>query len=1117
MKHTATLLLLFYSLVSFSQKEANNWYFGSNAGIKFLDDGSIEILTGSQMVTNEGCSTISDADGNLLFYTDGRTIWDRNHVVMPNANYAAGTGLLGDPSSTLSGIIVPKKDNPNIYYVFTVDEPHQTNATTYPAQYVGSYNEQGNIQFQPAADDGFNNGLNYSVVDLSVIGGNGSIGDVTTSNVPLLTYDPNNIEEAKYKCSEKITAVKNHNGTGFWVLSHFIDKFYTFYVDQNGVNSTPIVTQITPVVPTSGYRRNAIGCIKASPDGNYIAIVHQQRGTVSGGSTSNGCVYLYNFDNETGAISNPQLIIENINPYGIEFSAQTKKLYVSTNSVVWQFNMLSTNISASGVVVAQGVSDSALQLGPNGKIYKTVNGSALLDIINDPEEDGILCNYVQNGFALQSGTFGIFGLPPFITSLFSASITFQNTCLGDSTAFELAVNNTFDSVSWDFGDGSTPSADTAPEHIFAATGTYNIVATITRQAETSNVSREVIIHAVPVANAAPALVECDPDNDGLASFTLSNNNASLLGSQNAANFTVKYYTSETDAIANNVTALSASAYTNTSNPQTVWARIQNNANASCYAVGSFQLIVSNTPTLGTDSFATCDDAADGDDVNGQATFNLNDITAEWVESTGFTTTYYATQADAAVPQNPLPQNFYTTTPNAQIIYGRIVNDTYTNCVSILPVTLTVNPLPTKVLDAVLVQCDPGFNPDGFTPFNLTEADDSYTNGDANFSVAYFIDDAAALAGTSPITGSFTNTINPQTVSAKVTNNTTGCYRILPLELQVTANVFAASEIERCDDDGTEDGFAEFDLTLAGFEAPGFTIVYFPDLENALMEENAIGTTYTNETAVQQSVFARIEQNNQCMAIREIILHVRPLPNIEIEDTEIVCLNTMDFIRLDSGVTANAQNYTYVWSTGATTRTIMVNQPGTYTVTVTDITHATLCNKLRTITVVPSNIAHIDNIEVVDLTENNTITLFVSSVGGVNTTYLYSLDAPNGPWQESSYFENVASGIHSVYVYDVNGCGIVSQQIAVLAIPKYFTPNNDGTNDYWHITGINGINYNNSKIFVFDRYGKLLSDVKATGPGWDGTYDGHDMPSTDYWFLLHLEDGRTVKGHFAMIR
>src|SRR5690606_21547165 len=115
---------------------------------------------------------------------------------------------------TQSGIIVPKKGDPNIYYIFTVDEPHQSNAQAHPNQFTGTYPDQGGTV--PSADDGFNNGFNYSVVELSVTGSNGSIGDVVTRNEHLLTYNPLILDQAKYKCSEKITAVKTADGSGFW-------------------------------------------------------------------------------------------------------------------------------------------------------------------------------------------------------------------------------------------------------------------------------------------------------------------------------------------------------------------------------------------------------------------------------------------------------------------------------------------------------------------------------------------------------------------------------------------------------------------------------------------------------------------------------------------------------------------------------------------------------------------------------------------------------------------------------------------------------------------------------------------------------------------------------------
>jgi hypothetical protein len=200
MKGYLLLLLLFFTFVANAQGEATNWYFGNFAGLKFMPDGSVIPLSDGQIVTTEGCSSISDSSGNLLLYTDGKTVWDRNHIIMPN-----GVDLFGDPSSTQSGIIIPKPNNPNIYYIFTVDEPHQENAAVYPNGFTGSYVSQPGTNV-PTDDDGFNNGFNYSIVDLSVIGSNGSMGDVISKNTQLITYDTNpNGQEIKFKCSEKIT------------------------------------------------------------------------------------------------------------------------------------------------------------------------------------------------------------------------------------------------------------------------------------------------------------------------------------------------------------------------------------------------------------------------------------------------------------------------------------------------------------------------------------------------------------------------------------------------------------------------------------------------------------------------------------------------------------------------------------------------------------------------------------------------------------------------------------------------------------------------------------------------------------------------------------------------
>ena len=184
MKKILLFFILCISIQTFAQNEASNWYFGKNAGLRFnAGSGTVTAVTDGQLNTLEGCTSISDTDGNLLFYTDGQTVWNSLHQPMVNGDYFAGTGLLGDPSSTSSGLIVPKPQDPNFYYIFTVDEPHHDNASVYPNQFTGVYDSGGSV---PLVDDGFNNGFNYSLVDMSLNTGLGDI-DPVEKNIPLVT------------------------------------------------------------------------------------------------------------------------------------------------------------------------------------------------------------------------------------------------------------------------------------------------------------------------------------------------------------------------------------------------------------------------------------------------------------------------------------------------------------------------------------------------------------------------------------------------------------------------------------------------------------------------------------------------------------------------------------------------------------------------------------------------------------------------------------------------------------------------------------------------------------------------------------------------------------------
>ena len=617
-----------------------------------------------------------------------------------------------------------------------------------------------------------------------------------------------------------------------------------------------------------------------------------------------------------------------------------------------------------------------------------------------------------------------------------------------------------------------------------------------------------------------SLIKCDGDgvNDGLEIFNLTDAFSTLTN--NSPNRLATYFTSTTDAD-NNTNAVTETAFNNTENPQIIYVKIMNALDTNCFDIAELRLEVFNSPTLPIiDFIEVCETDDDGDTQNGQVSVDLLMFDSDVLngqDASLYNITYHSSQAEADVGSNPIASPYYNVTPFTEEIFVRIENILNTNCFDTTSFNLIVNPLPT-VFDALIFQCDYDGNPDGFTLFNLTEASGEITANDPNLSTQFYLSEIDAENATNVIDGtSFSNTVNPQIINVRVINNTTGCYRLAELTLDVSATSVNDAEIFKCDDDGTEDGFVEFDLSEAdaavlGGSPPGITLVYYQTAEDALLEINPLNTNFTNTQAYFQTIYVRAENDNDCYGINEVELTVYELPDIDIEDQTIYCLNNFpETITIDAGLTTgNPNDFNYLWSTGEDTYEININEVGTYTV---EIGNNNSCSKSRTITVLPSNIATISNIDVIDATSNNTITIIVSGEGD----YEFAIDNISGPYQDSNLFENVSPGLHDVYIRDKNNCGIVQELVSVIGFPKFFTPNNDGYNDTWQVYGINVSSQQESIIYVFDRFGKLVKQLSPSDSGWDGTFNGQPLPSSDYWFHIKLQDGRTFKSHFTLKR
>jgi gliding motility-associated-like protein len=1105
MKKIFLILTLFGSLQIIAQGEAANWYFGFGAGLQFNQaTGNTTVLFDGQLSTNEGCSSISDANGNLLFYSDGVRVWNRNHQIMPN-----GTGLFGDPSSTQSALVVPKPDDPNIYYIFTVDT---------------------------AAVDGTDFGLNYSIVDMSLDNG---LGDIVNKNINLLA-----------DCSEKITAVlKDCVTKSIWVMtlasidgtSNVFNTYHAFEVNNAGVNTTSVKSTFS--ISVSDQR----GYLKLSPDGTKM-ICANMRGDFNDPNSTDQLL-LYDFNETTGVVSNQQrLFINSPNkyPYGVEFSPNSQVLYVHSSNdlfgsgannsinhsaVLTQFNLAATDIQASEFPLdIRQLYRGGLQLGPNGKIYRALSatytqGLPFLGVINNPNNIGAAANYQHNAISL-TPNLSSQGFPPFIQSIFNTEvdiirngISVTNLSLCDGDTYTLMADDIVGATyTWTL-DGN-PLPNTVFDLTITQGGLYEVLIDLNNGDCPIEGKAIVSYFTPPIANQPTNINICDDDNDSLYDFDFTTNvDAQVLNTQDPLTYSVHYFETATDAV-NNTNEI-VIPYQNTTNPQEIFVRIHNDGFTDCFDTTSFFIEIFDTPTANpVGDWEICDNNTDGSDVNGQRDFDLTTLNALVLgtqDPLQYNVTYHNSQADADAGANVLPNPYYNTTPNLETIFVRIENIVYPDCFDTASFNLIVNIIP-DAFNTTLFQCDEDGNPDGFTLFNLTEANDALTGGIADRSTKFFLTLADAQNDTNEIDGtSFSNTISTQIIYVQVINDSTGCFRVSQLTLDVTATDATDAILTHCDDDGAEDGFYNFDLSLADAtiltNLPNtVTLSYYETFDDSLLEVNNLGTTFTNTIPYSQTIYARIENANACYGIAEVQLTVYEIPNIETEFETIYCLNTIpETITLDSGLINNLpSDFAYLWSTGETTESIQINAPGTYSVTVTN---ANNCNKTRNITVIASNIATFENIEVIDVSSNNTITVIVSGEGD----YEYALNNINGPYQDSNFFENVPPGLHTVFVRDRKNCGIVNESVSVIGFPKFFTPNGDGFHDTWQVYGINHSSQIESIIYIFDRYGKLLKQLSPQSLGWDGTFNGEDLPSSDYWFHLKLPDGRIFKSHFSLKR
>ena len=668
-------------------------------------------------------------------------------------------------------------------------------------------------------------------------------------------------------------------------------------------------------------------------------------------------------------------------------------------------------------------------------------------------------------------------------------------------------------------------------------------------------SLELIVNPLPVIVQPTPLALCDDAvADSFTSFDLTLKNTEITVGDGSLE--VVYYTTFVDAESATNAIADPTAYTNQAigtaapNPQTLHVRVTD-LDTGCYDLTTLTIRVLPNPTPSPDpmDLELCDDTNSGDG------FEVFDLTTEEIfilnGELGVSATYHETLEDAQAGEDAItdPETYTNIETPAQTIHVRVTND-LTGCYTLVDFDIIVLPLPNATAVADMIACE--LNTDDVFDFDLNTQSSLILAGQdpSIFEVTYHTSLADAQDGMNFLGSPYTNSSDPEIIYVSVFNTDTECRNT---QLQFTLEVHEAAQASAplevyvlCDDNVETDGDptndrVQFDLStqdllvLNGQDPLNYTVSYYPSQADADQGINALPTLYENGIN-PQVIIARVDNDLQvldatgslvdssiCYETALVTLEVNPLPIVDIDTDYILCVDTngtevLAPLEVDTGL--SSVDYTFIWSdaTGAVVGTGSSYAPlqgGNYTLEVFDATLSTQCAAPVEVFTVIESTPPLLTAQV--RTAAFASTHVIEAVTGQGI-YEYSLD--QGPWGDSGMFIDVTPGQHVVTARDLNGCGEAQVVVYVIDYPLYLTPNGDGYNDTWNIVGI--ANQANAKIYIFDRYGKLLKQISPSGTGWDGTYNGAQLPSSDYWFTLEYLDPTTgtpeiLRAHFSLKR
>ncbi|MGG5506546.1 MULTISPECIES: T9SS type B sorting domain-containing protein [unclassified Myroides] len=652
-------------------------------------------------------------------------------------------------------------------------------------------------------------------------------------------------------------------------------------------------------------------------------------------------------------------------------------------------------------------------------------------------------------------------------------------------------------------------------------------------------------------------------NTGKMIFDLTIRETEILG-RDIDRVSFKYYESEYDAKQDRNAIADPSSYENLGNPQTIWVAVK--SFNGCMSYISLVIRVAPLPNVVTPRpIYKCVQFVNANSAEFDLTVRELEIANQ---SPGYVYQYFETEEGAiTVDLNEeilYPRRYPSST---RTVYVRVTRDLGDECFVVVPIQLVVNPLP-EFDDITFVHCL--VDSTGFSTFDLTEKMDEILNGrnPEDTDIYFYVLKVDALGdnvgAALPPPYTYTNfDKTEQEIWVRVVDKNSGCAYVGPITLKVEEKVFATdidltdkSRIEKCATPTGPSGTARFDLNVFTTEIKGIQAI--PDAELGV-------TYYYNNAAIDPAQLGRFElpigtheitavvkridtadDSYLCTAEVTFTLTVEESPIAPVLQGSILCVdyNTgklIDPYTIDSGY--RGEDYEFQWEYADATGAFIAIPGATNPYYVVE--NISLGRSFRVVVKYsgqqcatassPVTLTFVDQIDIKvqgadskgligELDGDEKITVTIASPME-SSIYEYALD--EGAYQDSRFFYDVANGSHRVWVRFKDAKSVCPQyiDIFVLGYPKFFTPNGDGFNDTWNISSLKG--HPEAVIYIYDRFGKLLKQLSPSKEGWDGTFNGKPMPSTDYWFTVdYLEEAKETnrvprkvqfKGHFSLKR